>query len=236
MLTRRRRLAAVPLAVLIALTSTACSGGEKKPAEAKSATDVLADAAETLETTSGVELELTTPGLPDGVQGLSGADGIVTDAPAFDGELTVVLAGTTFDVPVISVDGKVYAQIPMTIGWQDIDPAEYNAPDPGALIAGEHGFASLLPATESPKEGESVRGGEDNKEVLTSFTGTVPGTAMKAVIPSTSGDSFDAAYQISDKGELRKASFTGVFYPDSEEMTYTVTFDDYGTTEDIKAP
>ena len=29
---------------------------------------------------------------------------------------------------------------------------------------------------------------------------------------------------------------TGVFYPDSAEMTYTVDLADYGTTKDIVAP
>ncbi len=236
MLTRRRRLVAVPLAMLTVVVAAGCGGGDEKVSKSKSPADVLAEAAQALETTPGVEIELSTPGLPDGVQGISGAEGVVTDAPAFDGELSVVISGTTFDVPVVSVAGKVYAQLPLTVGWQDIDPAEYNAPDPGGLISGEHGFASLLPATTSAEEEESLRGGEDNKEVLTSFTGTVPGAAMKAVIPSSSGDSFDASYQISEEGELRNASFTGAFYPDSDEMTYTVTFDDYGTTKDIKAP
>ena len=33
-------------------------------------------------------------------------------------------------MPVVAVDGKVYAQLPLTTGYQDIDPAEYGAPDP----------------------------------------------------------------------------------------------------------
>ena len=39
-----------------------------------------------------------------------------------------------------------------------------------------------------------------------------------------------------DDGELREATFTGAFYPDSEDMTYTVTFEDYGTEKEITAP
>ena len=72
--------------------------------------------------------------------------------------------------------------------------------------------------------------------MLTTFTGTVPGDAMKKVIPSSSGDTFDAEYLVSDDGELRQAVLTGVFYPKSAEMTYTVDFADYGTTKDIVAP
>ena len=44
------------------------------------------------------------------------------------------------------------------------------------------------------------------------------------------------SYTITDDGELREVELTGVFYEDSESMTYTVTFDDYGTEKDITAP
>ena len=43
-------------------------------------------------------------------------------------------------------------------------------------------------------------------------------------------------FAITDDGELREATFVGVFYPDSEEMTYTVSFEDYGTEREITAP
>ncbi len=136
---------------------------------------------------------------------------------------------------MIAVDDKVYAQIPLTPGWQDIDPGDYGAPDPAQLMSTDQGFSSLLPATKDLEKGESVRGGEDNKEVLTEYTGTVSSDTVKNVIPTASGD-FEATYTITDDGELRSAELTGVFYPDSESMTYTVTFEDYGTDKDITAP
>ena len=43
-------------------------------------------------------------------------------------------------------------------------------------------------------------------------------------------------YTVTDDGELREAVLTGVFYPDTEPMTYTVGFDDYGTEKEITAP
>jgi lipoprotein LprG len=231
-----RRLAAVAAALLLAATAAACSGGDEGGEDEQTPPEVLAEAKRVLDDTSGVQLDLTTPGLPDGVQGISGAAGVVTDAPAFEGEIEVVMSGTTFSVPVVAVDGKVFAQLPLTSGYQDIDPGEYNAPDPAGLVSGETGFSNLLTATTGVKEGETVRGGKNNEEVLTTYTGSVPGAAMKKVIPSSAGDSFDATYQVSDDGELREASFVGVFYPGSEEMTYTVTFDAYGTEQDITAP
>jgi lipoprotein LprG len=233
------RAAGLPLALALAgtLALSACSDdGKEQGSEDKGPQEVLAAAATTLNETSGVNLTLATTDLPDGVSGITKADGIATNAPAFEGTITVIFAGQSVDVPVIAVDDVVYAQIPFAPGWQDIDPGEYGAPDPAALISADTGFSSLLGVTTDLEEGETVRGGADNTEVLTTFTGTVPGTAMKKVIPSSSGDSFEAEYLVSDDGELRQAVLTGVFYPKSTEMTYTVDFADYGTSKDIVAP
>ncbi|WP_426244336.1 LppX_LprAFG lipoprotein [Nocardioides sp. LHG3406-4] len=233
-----RRTLAILLAVLVALVVAACTGddGDKAAADAPTPAEVLDQAKGTLDETPGLRLSLTTDDLPDGVTGITSAVGVATKAPAFDGTIKVVLSGTEFEVPVVAVDDKVYAQIPLTPGYSDVDPAEYGAPDPAGLITSDHGFSSLLPVTTAIEKGESVRGGADNSEVLTSYTGAIPGDAMKKVIPSASGETFDATYLITDDGELREAELTGVFYPDSDEMTYTVTFDDYGTEQSITAP
>ena len=231
------RLAAAATAALLALpVLTACSGDDSQAApEGPTPAEVLADAAARLTETSGVDLTLSTPSLPDGVSGITRAEGTITDAPAFDGSITVVFAGQTVDVPVIAVDDTVYAQLPFTPGWNEVNPKEYGAPDPSGLV-GEDGFAGLLELTESPEAGESVRGGADNSEVLTTYSGTVPGDAMDAVIPSSSGDSFDVEWQVTDDGELRTATLTGVFYPRADPMTYTVEFADYDTELEITAP
>ena len=230
--------AGLPLALALAgsLALTACSGGEKKVTDGKTPEEVLSAAATTLNETSGVNLTLSTTNLPAGINGITKADGIATNAPAFEGTITVVISNQSVDVPVVGVDGIVYAMLPFTDGWQDVDPEEYGAPDPGALISADSGFPSLLGVTTGLEEGESVRGGADNTEVLTTFRGTVPGAAMKKVIPSSTGETFDAEYLVSDDGELRQAMLTGVFYAKSAEMTYTVDFADYGTNKDIVAP
>ena len=230
------RLATTAAAVLMALPGLAACSGEDSPAEeGPSPDEVLAEASTKLAETSGVDLTLSTPALPDGVSGIAKATGTVTSAPAFDGSITVVFAGQTVDVPVIAVDDTVYAQLPFTPGWNKVNPKEYGAPDPSGLV-GEDGFAGLLGLTEDAQAGESVRGGADNSEILTTYSGTVPGDAMDAVIPSSSGDSFDVEWQVTDDGELRKATLTGVFYPHTEPMTYTVEFADYGTEKEITAP
>jgi lipoprotein LprG len=230
------RLAAAATAVLLALPTLAACSGEDSPAEeGPSPAEVLAEASTTLAETSGVDLTLSTPALPEGVSGITKAVGTVTDAPAFDGSITVVFAGQTVDVPVIAVDDTVYAQLPFTPGWNKVNPKEYGAPDPSGLV-GEDGFAGLIGLTEDPRAGESVRGGADNSEILTTYSGTVPGDAMDAVIPSSAGDSFDVEWQVTDDGQLRKATLTGVFYPHTDPMTYTVEFADYGTEKEIAAP
>ncbi|MDZ5661947.1 LppX_LprAFG lipoprotein [Nocardioides sp. S-58] len=234
-----RRLATALAGVLLAVpTLAACAGddgGGSEEAESQTPEEILAEASTRLTETSGVDLTLSTPSLPDGVSGITRAAGTLTQAPAFDGSITVVFAGQTVDVPVIAVDDTVYAQLPFTPGWNEVDPKEYGAPDPSGLI-GQDGFAGLLGLTDSPKAGESVRGGSNNSEVLTTYSGTVPGDAMDAVIPSSSGDTFDVEWQVTDDGELRKATLTGVFYPRTDPMTYTVDFADYGTEKDITAP
>ena len=230
------RLAATATAVLVALPTLAgCSGDDSPAEEGPSPEEVLAEASTKLVETSGVDLTLSTPALPEGVSGIAKATGTVTSAPAFDGSITVVFAGQTVDVPVIAVDDTVYAQLPFTPGWNKVNPKEYGAPDPSGLV-GEDGFAGLLELTEDPRAGESVRGGADNSEILTTYSGTVPGDAMDAVIPSSSGDSFDVEWQVTDDGELRTATLTGVFYPHTDPMTYTVEFADYGTEKEITAP
>ncbi|WP_210441057.1 LppX_LprAFG lipoprotein [Nocardioides xinjiangensis] len=234
------RLTTCAAAVALALpVLAACSGGGSGSGpggdDGPTPEEVLTEASATLTETSGVELTLSTEALPDGVSGITRAVGTLTNAPAFEGSITVVFAGQNVDVPVVAVDDTVYAQLPFTPGWNEVDPREYGAPDPSGLI-GDDGFAGLLTLTDSPEAGESVRGGADNSEILTTYTGTVPGNAMKSVIPSSTGESFDVEWQVSDEGELRRATLTGAFYPRADEMTYTVDFADYGTDKDITAP
>jgi len=211
-----------------------CSG-DSKATSGKTPEEVIAAAQKQLDETKGVNLALTTKNLPSGVTGVQAAEGTGVHPAAFDGKLTVSLGSTSLSVPVIAVGGKVYARLPLTLGWSDVDPGEYGAPDPAALFTPGQGFSAVLADTSDLAEGDSQRGGENNKEVLTTYTGAVSADTMQKVIPTASGD-FKVAYAIDDQGRLRRADLTGVFYPSSDSMTYTVTFDDYGTSKDISAP
>jgi lipoprotein LprG len=230
----RSRPAALAVPALL-LALTACSGDDASGDDDRSPEEVLAEAKTELDETSGVEITLVTKDLPDGVTGILEAEGTGTHAPAFDGTIDVSIPAGQFQVPVIAVDGKVYAEIPLSPGMQEVDPGEYGAPDPAQLMSPDKGFSSLLPETTGLEKGDSIRGGEGNKEILTEYSGTVPGSVVKNIIPGSTGD-FEVTYTVSDSGELRSAVLTGEFYADADSMTYTLEFDDYGAEKDITAP
>jgi lipoprotein LprG len=225
-----RRLALPLVAVLFAVAGCGEKSSQQDPASA------LKTAEQKLDDTSGVDMSISTTDLPDGVQGLKSASGTVTDAPAFDGTLGVVTTLGSFSVPVRSVDGKFFAQIPLTPGWSEVDPSDYGAPDPALLISAEKGVPSILAATQDPKSGKAVRGVADHQEVLSTVTGKVPASAVAAIIPSASGDAFDATYGLTSDGELRQVSLTGVFYDGSPANTYTLVLTKYGAAQDVTAP
>lgn len=225
----QRRLLLLLPAVALVLAACGGSSSHDDPATA------LKTARQKLEATSGVTLLITTSDLPSGVQGLKSASGTVTDAPAYDGKLGVVTALGSVSVPVRSVGGKVYAQIPLTLGWSVVDPGEYGAPDPAQLLSADKGVPALLAATTDPASAKDIRGGTDNKEVLSVYTGTVPGSAVAAIIPGASG-TFRATYALASGDELRQVSLTGEFYSGHPANTYTLVLLDYGSSKDITAP
>lgn len=221
-----------PTALAVVLLTSGCGGGSHSDEDPATA---LRTAQHKLEDTSGVVLSLTTDDLPEGVEGLTSATGTVTDAPAYDGKLSVVTPIGSVDVPVKAVGGKVYAQIPLTPGWSPVDPADYGAPVPSQLLSADAGVPAILAATKDPKGGDDVRGGVDHHEVLATYTGTVPDSAVSTLIPGASGD-FDATYGIASDGELRQVELTGTFYAGQPENTYTLVLSDYGTSKDVTAP
>jgi lipoprotein LprG len=226
----RRALVAGALAASLALGG--CSGGGD--GEASSPEEVLAAAKANLDETSGVYVTLATEKLPPTVDGILSADGVGTHDPAFEGDLKVASGGITADVAVVAAQGKVLAKLPFTTQFVEIDPAAYAAPDPARLMQPEGGLSSLLTAAEGVEEGSQVRSGED---VLSSYTGTVPGDVVAEIIPSASPeDDFEARFTVDDEDRLREAVLTGPFYPQADDVTYTITFEEYDTSRDITLP
>jgi lipoprotein LprG len=225
-------VAPLVVALVVALAGLAGCSGSDEPTESPQST--LAAAKKNLDATSGVRIGLSTAELPTGVSGLLEADGIGTHDPAFQGTIKVSASGVTADAEVVAVGGKVYAKLPFTSRFAPIDPADYGAPDPADLLDDEGGLSSLLTSATEVQAGEQVR---DGKVVLSTYTAKVPGTAVASVIPSAdAGSAFSAIFTVTDADRLDKAVLSGPFYPDADSVTYTITFDDYGTEKDITAP
>lgn len=227
---RRNRSLAAALAAPLLLVS-ACSGGDDEP---NTPEDVLAEAKTQLDETSGVSLALTAGELPKGVDALVEATGVGTHAPAFEGDIKVSVNNLSLDAPVIAVEGQVFAKLPFTSEYNEVDPANYGAPDPATLMDPDTGLSAWLTALEGVEEGDETRDGD---RVLTTYSGTLPGTAVAEVIPSaTPKADFDATFSIDDDGRLAIAEVTGPFYGDVGDVEYTVDVSDYGTDEEITAP
>lgn len=235
-LTRTAALAAS--ALLTASTLVACAGGGEDAAYDGSADDALADARKQLDDTSGVHIEVESTGLPKGSSGLTAADGVAVHPASFEGTFTGTLSGLSQDGDVVAIEDDVWLKLPI-LGpeFENVDPGKYGAPNPADLIATDGGLSELLTETEdAEKSDEAVRGGENNEDELTEVTGTIPGDLVTVLVPNAGGDEFDVTYLITKDGELREMEITGEFYEGTDDTTYTLTFTDYGTDEEITAP
>jgi lipoprotein LprG len=236
----RVRLVATPLLLGLTVAGlSACTddSGDGDDSGGGDPEAVLAAAKKSLDETSGVEISLSTKDLPGGVTGISSASGTGVHPSAFEGTFKLSVSGLPADAEVIAVDGTTYAKNSLLLpDWTEIDPSDYGAPDPAKLMDADGGFSGLLASATDVEAGDTVRGGEDNKEILTQYTGTISSDAVEALIPTAEGE-FSFTYTISDDDELREAVLKGAFYgADEGDVTYTLTLDDYGTEKEITAP
>jgi len=231
------KLAAAVLSALCAVTVASCSsdpgaasGGQTQlsPAQRLAAAKAKVDAA------PSVHLKLASTNVPQGASGVMSADGWGKHPPAFKGTFKVTLKGIQADADITSVDGKVYAKLPLIPGTNEIDPKQFNLPDPAVLFSSDKGLTTLLTATTSPTAGEQVRQGS---EVLTTIKGTVPGKAVTDLfLIGDSNGSFTATYGLTDSQELRQVAITGPFFGAGSTSTYTLTLDQYGQPVTITKP
>lgn len=233
----KTRSAFTAIALVASLALAGCSDDKGDPiSKDNTPEEALELAKATLDETSGVRLKLASEGLPDGVSGVTDAEGIAVHPAGFDGTVTASRSGLTVDVDVVAVDDKVWMNI-LGAGFKEEDPADYGAPNPATLISADDGISTLLVETDDLEQGDDVRGGANNEEVLTEYSGTLSGDQVTRIIPSASGD-FDVTYLVSSDEELREVKVTGKFYPDVDSMTYTITLDKYGDYDesDVTAP
>ena len=226
------RLVLMAFALLTVAALAACGGSNKAPgttpAQQLSAARAKVDAA------TSMHLTLSSSGIPASVNGVLGAEGTGTHAPAFKGTLNARISGFEAKVDVVAIDKLLYVKLPFTTQFVQADPKTYNAPDPAHLFATQGGITSLLTDTKNPVEGPSTRVGPD---VLKTITGTLSGTSVAKLL--NIGDAtrtFNVTYGITDPGgELRTVTMTGPFYKGATS-TYTLTLDTYGAPVEISKP
>ncbi len=230
-----RRLG-VTLGVLVTLTlSLSACGGDDEPA--KSGADpqaVMTEAKQHFDDASSVHFTMATDSEPTSGDAVLGANGTLTHQPAFEGEVKVLLSGFNADVPIIAVDDKVYAKLPLSPAYATIDPGEYGAPDPSDFADPETGLSGLLLQMDDLEETGTVREG---KQVLTTYTGTLSGDLVSPIIPSADEDStYEAVIGIDSDGRIATLKVTGDFFSGSGDVTYNLVFDDYDKNVTISAP
>jgi lipoprotein LprG len=234
MIADRARPAAVAGALIVVALALSGCGGDDKPATGASPRDVLAKAKKNFDEASSVYLTLSTDSKPSSGDAVLGAKGTLTHQPAFDGEVKVLLSGFNADVPIISVDGKVYAKLPLTPKYAPIDPSEYGAPDPADFADTEKGISGLLLEMDDVKEEGTER---DGKTVLTTYSGTLAGSLVAPIIPSADDDStYETLIGIDEDQRIVTLEVTGEFFSGGGDETYELTFDDYDKSVKITAP
>lgn len=225
------------MAVLVVAMLAACSGSD--PAPDKSPAEQLAAAKATFDAATSVHLTLGSSGIPETANGVLGADGSGTNAPAFKGTLQARISGIGAKVDVVAVDKVLYLKLPFTTQFVPTDPKQYNAPDPAQLFARQGGISSLLTATTNPVGGKQIRVGPD---VLHTITGTLPGASVSKLLGvGDATKTFKVTYGITEPvGELRTVIMTGPFFKGATvtpvTSTYTLTLDDYGAPVAISKP
>ena len=224
----RRRLAASALALTVPLALSGCFGSsDDEPKDPRVGSGPLAQAQQKLLDTSGVDITLTSKKLPRRADGVRTLTGTLTAAPAFKGKVGVRVNDLTADLPMIAVDGAVYAQLPFTETYAPVDPAAYGSPDPAELLDPDHGLAGWLGSTEGADKSD------DGKVV----TGTVPGQVVAGAIPSASAaGTFKVEWQLDGDGQLDGGTITGPFYGKAADTTYVLDLGEYDLSPDITAP
>lgn len=231
----RRSAALLGVAVTLLLVLTACGGSEEEPTNGKSARAVLEQAKKQFDGAKSVHLVLETESTPEpGNDAVLGAEGDLTQQPAFEGTVTVVLGGFNADVPVVAIGDEVVAKLPLTPAYVPIDPAEYSAPNPADFADPDAGISALLLELEGAEEAGQKRLGET---VLTTYEGTLSGELVDPIIPSASKDgTYETAVGIDEDGRIITLSVTGDFFEHDGPVTYDLTFSDYDEDVEISAP
>jgi hypothetical protein len=216
--------------VLVTAVLAGCGGGSEE-----SAPDLLARAKTVLDEATSVHFVLASENPPASGTALLGGEGDLARPASFEGTLQVQAAGGSIDLEVVSVDGTVYAQLPFTSGFSEVDPGQFGFGDPGALLDPDTGISQLLAEAQDAELGEERR---VDGEVVREVTAQLPGQLVADLLTSQDpAQDVDARFAVAtDSGELRRAELTGPFFAAGEDATFTLELSDFGADVDITAP
>lgn len=225
----------IALALIVALALTGCGGKDVSPEKKRNlllervtAARAAIDSAET------VTIKLTAKDLPDGTSGLQEASGSGNKTPAFSGTVKYITGSSTISAEVIAVGPDVVAKPSFSPVFIALDPKELKAPNPATFFEKDTGVSQILVQTKGLTEAGKSR---DGKDILTAISGTLPGSVVRAVIPSSNiTGTFAVTYRLTDANDLRDATITGPFYPNIPDVTYTLDVATSDTPVDIAIP
>jgi lipoprotein LprG len=222
-------------AFLLAATLVAGCADDPPEPDPETPAELLARSKATLDATSALRVRVAGEGLPTEGTVLVGATGTAAHPSSFEGEVRISQSGLAVTVPLISVGGTVWAQLPFTTGYAVVDPADVGVSDPGKLIDPDAGVSQLLTADPDPQVVGEVR---IDEEVLQELAVELPGDLVGDLLTIADPDATVAGrFAVAvGSGELRRARLTGPFYAGGGDQTYTLLLDQYGLEADISAP
>lgn len=210
----RRILTALAAASVLVLTS-ACGGTGGSSASQGELHQLLTDTTTAWAKVETFDVDISTDKLPARIDALKSASGTANRQPAFEGTVQATVMGSSLTTSVIAISDDVWMQL-FGSAYIPMDPVQYGLPDPTKVI---DGYAAAIAATEDIEEGDRIR--SDGKE-LRVVTGTIPGSAIHAFIPTADSDEdFAVTYHFTAAGELVDATLDGPFYS-GHTVTYTI--------------
>jgi hypothetical protein len=224
-------MAALALTALV--TVTGCSGGSD--AGQAGPTAQLTAARTALDGTKSLHFTLTSADVPAGGTRLMAGEGLVARPNAFQGKLAVQLNDNKVTIDLVSVGGKVYAKLPFSDAFQVTDPASFGLSDPANLIDATTGISRMFgELTGVTAKGEQRIG----NDVVTEIDGSLPGSLVDDLLTSA-----DPAKPVQAKlfittstHQLRRVVLTGPFFEKTQDSTFNLLLDQYGTPVTITAP
>lgn len=223
------------IAVVTALALTGCSGDDGGGAVEQDPQAALEAAGEHLDDAEGIRFTVEGDDLPDSGSVVLSAEGVAAPPASFSGELRIRAGAVPATIGVVSIDERLWAQLPFSGGFEEIHADDLEGfGDPGKLLDPDHGVSKLLTAGTNVEAGEQVRlDGEVYDQVESVLPGELVGTILAIADPDAE---VHARWALEpDSGRLRQATLTGPFYAGGEQ-SYTVRLDDYDEPVEIRAP